>query len=887
MSKLYPVTKNKKLEMRMYLLGCVVVLVEIAATFYTVLGLIGLVPVNLFTFAVLLTCLVMINAILFVTAIKGSASVGIRSGIALILWSGMVMGYWVFAPIYYIMSMYIDPQQLRWVVFSFIWEVPIAGLILILIVLRFFKPIYLFLEEKPALEDPETIYKRLNSFPILIAGMFVGMVLIAHIISTLQLGYFGNLPSIEQVKSIINGVASSILVGVFLALLSDSYLNRARYFIDKKYAIKSKPLNKFTSKIVISTLLIIFAGIGVSGLLSFKSAQGLVRHMVVEENKSDLNTMIQEGVVDIAILGKRGSVDDKGRMILVGEQNLANVDLHKSTIAVISQNAEGVVDDYQHELKTIVFQTDNLGRKIINIIYLSHHYEEIAHVVNYAIFGGIFIIISSSIVVFFYKRSISRTLFLIRKSIVGEGSVAEQVPELATGDEFEELSDAIVMYQEKLRQYNLDLETKVVDQTKELSKQLKEIESKNDFLEQTKKAMVNVLEDAKQLGEDLKKEKAGVELKVEQRTRELAGEHAKLQASINSLPIGFAMTDNDYNIIVMNCIARTIFCPSSGNHAGITKDVDNHEKCNMQEIEKRLNGILDLEKAISVVAKTGKPYETKEIQLEDIFLHIYIIPIVVIVDKKLEVLGSVILVENITEEKVLERAKDEFFSIASHELRTPLTAIRGNTSLIKEYFSEKLKDKELIEMIDDIHTSSTRLISVVNDFLNTSRLDQKRMVFKKEEFLVNKAIDEAIKETEGVVTEKKLYVKLIQEDKGLKALGDVDKLKEVLINLIGNAVKFTKTGGIDVKVTKQNSFIIIAVHDTGSGIAKAQQTLLFRKFQQAESNPLTRDTTQGTGLGLYISRLMMEGMGGQIELGESEVDKGSTFLLKLLTPSNK
>jgi hypothetical protein len=141
MSKLYPVTKNKKLEMRMYLLGCVVVLVEIAATFYTVLGLIGLVPVNFFTFVVLLTCLVMINTILFVTAIKGSASVGIRSGIALILWSGMVMGYWVFAPIYYIMSMYIDPQQLRWVVFSFIWEVPIAGLILILIVLRFFKPI--------------------------------------------------------------------------------------------------------------------------------------------------------------------------------------------------------------------------------------------------------------------------------------------------------------------------------------------------------------------------------------------------------------------------------------------------------------------------------------------------------------------------------------------------------------------------------------------------------------------------------------------------------------------------------------------------------------------------------------------------------------------------
>ena len=886
MSKLYPIIKDKKLNRRLALTGCMVVIVEVLATIYSILGLLELVPITLLTFLVLLLSLVIVNIVLFVVAVKGGASVGIRSAIALILWSGMVIGYWVFAPIYYILSMYIDSLQLKWVVFTFIWEVPIAGGVLILLVLRLFRPIYLFLEEKSPNVNPEAIYKKLNSFPILVAGMFVGMMLVTHVIGTLQQGYFGNLPLIEQIKNITNGVISSLLVGVFLALLSDSYLNRARYFIDQKYAIKSKPLNKFTSKIVISILLIILVGIGMSGMLSFKSAQGLVRHMMVSETESDLEALINSGKVKDQVQISDFK-DDGGGRLLLEESDLHGIGLHEDTIASISNNQEGVIDDYQHELKTIVFKTDTFGKKVISVIYLAQQYKEIAQVINYAIFGGIFIIISSSIVVFFYMRSISRTLSLIMKSISGEAGEDDQIPELSTGDEFEELSDAITRYQNQLRQYNLDLETKVAEQTKELSNQLREIERKNSFLEQTKKAMTNVLEDAKQLGEDLRKEKAGVELKVEQRTRELASEHAKLQASINSLPIGFAMTDNDYNIVVMNGIARTIFCPSSGNHAGITQDIDNHEKCNMKEIERRLKGVLDIEKAISIVAKTGKPYETKDIQLEDIFLHIYITPIVVIVDKKLEVLGSVILVENITEEKVLERAKDEFFSIASHELRTPLTAIRGNTSLIKEYFSEQLKDKELIEMIDDIHTSSTRLISVVNDFLNTSRLDQKRMVFKKEEFLVNKAIDDAIKETEGVVTEKKLYVKLVQEDKGLKAIGDVDKLKEVLINLIGNAVKFTKTGGIDVKVAKKNSFIVIAVHDTGSGIAKAQQTLLFRKFQQAESNPLTRDTTQGTGLGLYISRLMMEGMGGQIELGESDVNKGSTFLIKLLTPSNK
>src|SRR5213075_2929978 len=101
---------------------------------------------------------------------------------------------------------------------------------------------------------------------------------------------------------------------------------------------------------------------------------------------------------------------------------------------------------------------------------------------------------------------------------------------------------------------------------------------------------------------------------------------------------------------------------------------------------------------------------------------------------KTEAIGTAILVEDVTEERVMARSKDEFFSIASHELRTPLTAIRGNTSLIQQYYKAQLKDGQLNEMVGDIHESSLRLIEIVNDFLDASRLEQGKMQFHPEPF---------------------------------------------------------------------------------------------------------------------------------------------------------
>lgn len=372
----------------------------------------------------------------------------------------------------------------------------------------------------------------------------------------------------------------------------------------------------------------------------------------------------------------------------------------------------------------------------------------------------------------------------------------------------------------------------------------------------------------------------------------------KLGASINSLNIGFILVDTKNNILTMNGAAKRILCmPDSFFPPGIIRPNSNlNVSCTFEDIEKELNETIDLRQEIVRSLSERKTIDIRELRYKELFLHIFISPIVMY-KKSLEVLGAVILVEDITQQKILERSKEEFFSIASHELRTPLTAIRGNASMIKQYCPQALQDPMLKEMIDDIQSSSIRLIEIVNDFLDASRLEQGKIGFRFASFDIKELIFEVFKELSSVAKEKNLNLSLAQGDYPL-VYADRNRLKQVLINLVGNAIKFTEQGGITISLSEeapitkvssidqgfkasQHRFLKVLLADTGKGIPLPNQKLLFRKFQQAENNLLTRDNTRGTGLGLYISKLMIEGIGGRIWLEGSEVSKGSTFAFTL------
>ena len=302
---------------------------------------------------------------------------------------------------------------------------------------------------------------------------------------------------------------------------------------------------------------------------------------------------------------------------------------------------------------------------------------------------------------------------------------------------------------------------------------------------------------------------------------------------------------------------------------------------NIDELQNVLTN-LSIKEYFKNCLEAGQPLNMKEIVYKDKFLHLYLAPIFS-ADNSFEIIGIVILVEDVSEEKILNRSRDEFFSIASHELRTPLTAIRGNTSLIKQYYEDKLPDEDIKEMINDINESSIRLIQIVNDFLNMSRLEMGKMLFKKEPIKIVDMIKSVIKEFELAGTgSKNLYIKYEESSEVIpEALGDAVRAREVLLNLIGNSVKYTEKGGITVSVRIDGKFVKVLVADTGRGISAENQKLLFKKFQQASDSIHTRDALKGTGLGLYISKLMMEGVGGKVELVSTVEGQGSVFSMSI------
>ena len=352
----------------------------------------------------------------------------------------------------------------------------------------------------------------------------------------------------------------------------------------------------------------------------------------------------------------------------------------------------------------------------------------------------------------------------------------------------------------------------------------------------------------------------------------LEEEKTKLKASIGSLPVGFIMTDNQNKILTINQSAIDIIFSLSKNVPKVAKDYT------LDSIGAKFKNVIDLKSLVKKCLLEKKIVLVREVMFENRYVKLLLSPII----EDSSALGVVILIEDITEAKLIQRSRDEFFSIASHELRTPLTAIRGNTALIKEYYWDKLKDKDLEEMIEDIHKSSTRLIGIVNDFLDTSRLELGKMEFKKEEIDAEDLVNEVLKEYITTGSMKKLYLEAEKpETKIPLMIADRDRIKQILINLIGNAIKFTEEGGVKVKIKVENNFVKILVADTGKGISPESQNLLFRKFQQAAESIFTRDAIHGTGLGLYISRMMAEGMGGEVKLESSAVGKGSVFSLSL------
>jgi len=364
--------------------------------------------------------------------------------------------------------------------------------------------------------------------------------------------------------------------------------------------------------------------------------------------------------------------------------------------------------------------------------------------------------------------------------------------------------------------------------------------------------------------------KSLIEQQVTERTRQLHEEQAKLRASIEGLPVGFVLLDEHNRILIQNPVLEHIF----GQTALFTS---------LDELQTQLVDTNMVEQ-VEVARTQGKVFDLPEVGMGAKVLHVFGAPVKIVDGATEKVIGTVLLMQDITEEKILARSRDEFFSIASHELRTPLTAIKGNASMMIDYYKELLdQDDSFREMVFDIHTSSARLIEIVNDFLDVSRIEQGKMSYNFEVVALDKIIEFVMYEMRAILREKNIG--LTTDTNSLGELpqiwADKDRTTQIVYNLVGNAVKFTEQGGVTIATAVEGDNVVIRVTDTGRGISLDNQKLLFHKFQQAGDSLLTRDTTRGTGLGLYISKLLATSMHGDLELERSEEGKGSTFKLTL------
>lgn len=236
--------------------------------------------------------------------------------------------------------------------------------------------------------------------------------------------------------------------------------------------------------------------------------------------------------------------------------------------------------------------------------------------------------------------------------------------------------------------------------------------------------------------------------------------------------------------------------------------------------------------------------------------------------------------------KEIDKLKDDFLSMASHELNTPIAAIEGYLSMIlQEGIGGKIPAKTR-EYLQSVFLSSQRLAHLVKDLLNVSRIESGRIHIIYEQKQIEDVIDQAIMEVMSKAREANHNLTFVKPKKKMPMTWiDVTRITEILINIMGNAIKYTPNSGkITVKCVNDDEKIVVSVEDNGKGIPKERAKAVFEKFTQVD---VMKDEVKGTGLGMYIAKKFIELMHGKIWFKSDGAGKGSTFYFSLPIVKNK
>ncbi len=238
------------------------------------------------------------------------------------------------------------------------------------------------------------------------------------------------------------------------------------------------------------------------------------------------------------------------------------------------------------------------------------------------------------------------------------------------------------------------------------------------------------------------------------------------------------------------------------------------------------------------------------------------------------------------EQKVEERTheleiasthKSQFLANMSHELRTPLNAILGYTELIADNIYGEVPEK-IRDVLERVQQSGRHLLSLINDVLDISKMEAGQLTLSLTDYSMKDVLYSVLTAVESLVAEKKLALGVMVPPDLPLGKGDERRIAQVLLNLVGNAIKFTEEGEVRVQATTAEGMFVVSVSDTGPGISEADQRKIFEEFQQADTSSTRKKG--GTGLGLAIVKRIIEMHGGRVWV-ESSLGQGSTFSVTL------
>jgi signal transduction histidine kinase len=235
------------------------------------------------------------------------------------------------------------------------------------------------------------------------------------------------------------------------------------------------------------------------------------------------------------------------------------------------------------------------------------------------------------------------------------------------------------------------------------------------------------------------------------------------------------------------------------------------------------------------------------------------------------------LAEALAQLEIASKHKSEFLANMSHELRTPLNAILGYTELILDKIYGDVPDK-IRDVLERLEKNGRHLLGLINDVLDLSKIEAGQLTLSLNDYSMPEVVHTVVNSVESLAEEKNLALEVSVSPDLTVGKGDEQRIVQVFLNLVGNAIKFTEEGEVKVEVTSSDSKFFVAVSDTGPGLSVADQHRIFEEFHQADSSSTKKKG--GTGLGLAISKKIVAMHGGRIWV-ESSPGQGSTFWFTL------